>query len=362
MKPIFLHIGMPKTGTSSIQSFLRDRRRDLRERGIVVPRSPGRTNHSGLPLYALPDKTPETIRRTHGLVRVQSIVDFRKKLHADLAEEARQWSDDDTIVLTSEHLSLLRTVEELQRLNQLLAVLGDRPVHVVIYLRRQDLAYISSYSQRIKNGSVLHWSDMAEAHDPGVWDYASLLDVWRSIHENIIVRVFERGQLVDGDAVRDFVSIIGCADFPVADVPRTNESLDARSMEFLRRLNTYFPRFIEGKINKERSALVAALEQISDGRPLRMGREAANRFLTRYEECNARVAREYLRRADGRLFLDKVSDEPEQSPHLSVDDSMEISAKLWAILQGVVISAQPQPNGSAQWEEEQEEPNFREWL
>lgn len=360
MKPIFLHIGMPKTGTSSIQSFLREKRQDLRERGIVVPKSLGRMNHTGLALYSLPDRSNETIRKAHGLAKLPSVLDFRKTLRAQLAQEAKDWNDNETIVLTSEHMSLLRTVDELERLKQLLALIGERPVRVVIYLRRQDLAYLSSYSQRVKNGNSLHWSDMAEVHDPAVWDYASLLDVWRSVHENIIVRVFERGQMVAADAVRDFLSVVGCADFPVADVPRTNESLDARTMEFLRRLNKYFPRFIDGRMNKQRSALVAALEQISDGPSLRMDRDAAVRFLAQYEEGNARVAREYLGRTDGQLFLDRPSGEAEHPPNLSLDDAIEISSKLWAIGQHIDLPAEPQSNGFGNFRPDRQLAN--EWL
>lgn len=331
--PIFLHIGMPKTGTSSIQAYLHQNRKALRRHGLVVPQSPGRKNHSKITLYAHAYRSRVAIRRAHDLVGLPKVQQFRETFRAELREEASRWSLDDAVVLTGEHMSLLREPEEFDRLKELLRTMGDRPVRIVVYLRRQDLFYLSGYSQRIKNGSTLPWSDLSENFDPSVYDYASLLEGWKSAfgRENIIVRVFERPQMIGGDLIRDFLSVIGFEDAPVAETVRKNESLDYRSLEFLRRLNPWYPRFVGGHLNKNRRALVSAMEQISEGPSLRMGRADAVAFLSQYQESNSRIAREYLGRSDGRLFLDDPKDEPEQPPSLSLDDVMEMTAKLWAI-------------------------------
>lgn len=171
MNPVFLHIGMPKTGTTSIQHFLNQNRRALCARGFVVPRTPGRTNHKNLALYALPDHGRQKMRRANGLDTPGEIMRFRELFLTRFAEEAASWSNDQTVVLSSEHMSLLRKPDDFQRLKRLLAVMGDRPIRIVIYLRRQDLFYLSGYSQRIKSGASLHWSDLGEKFDPSAFDY-----------------------------------------------------------------------------------------------------------------------------------------------------------------------------------------------
>lgn len=340
---IFLHIGMPKTGTTSIQAFLHENRQKLRNCSLVVPTAAGQKNHSGLTLYALNDDNKDTLRRAHGLVTVPAVRRFRETLEEKLGKEAVNWKQEDTIVLTNEHMSLLREAEEFQRLKKLLAVGGDRQIRVVIYLRRQDLAYLSGYSQRIKNGAVVRWSELEERYDPTIWDYVSVLEGWRQAfgRENIIVRPFERSQMVGGDLIKDFLTAIGFGDFPIEGAVNKNESLDARSLEFLRRLNKWYPRFVDGRLNTHRRALVLAMEKLSTGPSIRMERESAIEFLKQYEECNRTVAREYLGRPDGKLFLDIPKDEAEQQPSLSIDEVIEISAKLWAAANKIDLAGEP---------------------
>src|SRR5215471_11213896 len=47
---VVLHVGMRKTGTSSIQFFLRDNREPLASRGVLYPTTPGRARHYRLSL------------------------------------------------------------------------------------------------------------------------------------------------------------------------------------------------------------------------------------------------------------------------------------------------------------------------
>lgn len=331
--PVFLHIGMPKTGTSSIQAYLHQNRKALRERGLVVPHAPGRKNHSKITLYAHTYRKGVTILQAHEVASQSAAEKFRESFLTEMKQEASLWRANETVVLTGEHMSLLREPEEFDRLKKLLAVMGERPVKIVVYLRRQDLFYLSGYSQRIKNGSTLPWSDLGEHFDPATFNYAAMLEGWKSAFgkDAIIVRVFERGQMIGGDLLKDFMSVIGFADVPIVETVRKNESLDARTLEFLRRLNPWYPRFVQGRLNKDRRALVSAMEQLSEGPSLRMGRTAAVEFLTQYEDCNRTVAQEYLGRADGKLFLDDPKDESEAPPSLTLDDAMELSAKLWAM-------------------------------
>lgn len=355
--PIFLHIGMPKTGTSSIQAYLHENREALRRQGLVVPLAPGRKNHSKITLYAHAYKSRVTIRRAHDLVGLSKVKQFRDTFRAELKEEASRWSRDEAVVFTGEHMSLLHEPEEFERLKELLSVMGKRPVRIVVYLRRQDLFYLSGYSQRIKNGSTQPWSELGENFDPSIYDYAALLEGWKTAFgkESIVVRVFERPQMIGGDLIKDFMSVIGLKDAPLSETVRKNESLDYRSLEFLRRLNPWYPRFVNGQLNKHRRALVSAMEQLSVGPSLRMGRAEALAFLAQYEDSNSRVAREYLGRSDGRLFLDDPKDEPEQAPSLSLDDVIEMSSKLWAIANKIESTSQAEsrevPGSSPQNEE-----------
>lgn len=340
--PIFIHIGMPKTGTTSIQQYLHDNRILLRRSGYVVPLCPGRTNHRNLTVYALPDDSAVTIRRAKGLTSIEAVARFRKSFVTKLAAEARGWKADQSIVLTGEHMIFLTQEEEFTRLKELLAVMGDRPVQVIIYLRRQDEFYVSLYAQFIKNGGSAPWCDLGDDVNSAaigneiaatLFHYDKVIANWSAAFgaDNVRVRVYERRQLVREDVVADFLSVLQCDQLSAsAPTIRTNRSLDARTLEYLRRMNVLLPRTMIGA-DRRRSALITALEQISNGVGIRMRQSTAVKFLDRYREGNASIAKRYLGRCDGMLFQEGPRNEPEQPPYLSIDDSIEINARLWAI-------------------------------
>ncbi|HEX5860251.1 MAG TPA: hypothetical protein VFY58_00315, partial [Nocardioides sp.] len=60
-RAVVLHIGMGKTGTTSIQGWLHRNRERLAERGILYPASPGERRHVRLGLAMQnPDRAPGT--------------------------------------------------------------------------------------------------------------------------------------------------------------------------------------------------------------------------------------------------------------------------------------------------------------
>ncbi|MEO1293302.1 MAG: hypothetical protein AAFV62_10800, partial [Pseudomonadota bacterium] len=64
---ISLHIGAPKTGSTSIQHFLSDNAGALAERGDLVPEAVGRVSHWALSLYAGSVWRRDSLRRAHSL-------------------------------------------------------------------------------------------------------------------------------------------------------------------------------------------------------------------------------------------------------------------------------------------------------
>jgi hypothetical protein len=58
---IVLHIGMPKTGTTSIQFFLRDNRERLASLGVLFPKAAGQVRSERLGLSLLSDA--DVVRR-----------------------------------------------------------------------------------------------------------------------------------------------------------------------------------------------------------------------------------------------------------------------------------------------------------
>lgn len=337
MKAI-LHIGAPKTGSTSIEAFLLANEAALSERGAALPRSTGRASAVGLTLYAQSVWRRSGQRKANGLADRRGFLDHRARLSdALIAEAAGLRKTHDVMLFSTETLwALLRTKAEVARLGRLMREIADE-TRVIVYLRRQDRFALSLYATQARFGRVRPFQF------PSLWQdrmyrYAERLAQWAAVFgpDALQVRPFEPGQLKDGDLLSDFAEQAGLG--PIERFARpdpANPAPRSAVVEFMRRMNALIPRFDGAGINAARGPIGDLAELVDIASPkISAPAEAARRFLARFEKGNAAVARRYLGRDDGALFRD---DRFEQDPgagylgELTADEAIAIAAQLWAL-------------------------------
>lgn len=191
---LWLHIGSPKTGSSSIQDFLGANRGTLAKAGIAVL-TPG------------PQQTSAN--------RLAAAIGGRNKHDpAEVARDcfARVSRDTPTdAVLSSEEFYL----EDPDAIAAALAPhikQHDAEVQIVLYLRRQDLFIDSFYSQRRKTGHFRGaLQDFIVQFAARELNYVAMVDMWRAAFPKakVHLRRFERARFPEGDIVSDFMQAIG---------------------------------------------------------------------------------------------------------------------------------------------------------
>ena len=113
---LILHIGTAKTGTSSIQGFLKKNIDQLKRNAIYVPKVPMTAdgNHRWAPLFANYNKSDDFVRK----LRFKSDKDKKRVIDEKsefIAECQNAVSTCNTIILSSEHFqSRLIEVDALQ--------------------------------------------------------------------------------------------------------------------------------------------------------------------------------------------------------------------------------------------------------
>ena len=181
MNPIRLHIGLTKTGSSSLQRFLTDERRMLAASGIVYPLS-GRgrhgTAHHNL-FYEISGG-----QRGHG--KFDAALGGWDSLLAEIDEiEGR------TANISSEAFQYCAPREVGQWAN----LLGPRQSKMVAYARRQDQWLESAWNQRARFGRAsLDFREFLESHGRVVGDYARTLSLWIDTFGDLRlgIRVYDR--------------------------------------------------------------------------------------------------------------------------------------------------------------------------
>jgi hypothetical protein len=301
---VVLHLGMGKTGTSTIQATFHRSRQRLAQQGILYPKSPGTRRHIRLGLAMQPDDGVP--RRSVGWRRqvVDTPGELRPLFEEALFEELGQAAPRH--VLFSDEALLTSTDEGIANLRELC----DRfaaSVRVVAYLRRQDDHLCSRYQQVVKReGEVRTLGERARSDLSPTYDYHDRLEAWRELMrpDEMVVRTFERSRFAGGSLLADFVEATGL-DVRVedlAEIPSKNESLDAESVEFLRLVNLHRAERGELPDPKLNNTMLRTLDQASQGPTLTLPDAELDRFMEQWERSNAAVAREFAGRAGDQLF------------------------------------------------------------
>ncbi|GAM56244.1 capsule polysaccharide modification protein lipA [Vibrio ishigakensis] len=120
-------------------------------------------------------------------------------------------------------------------------------VKVIVYLRRQDRQLVSHIQEGSKAPTLpayLYYSEgifEENNYDELFYlDYHKRLSLWANAigKNNLVIRLFERNSLKNGDAVCDFFDLLGIS-IP-KETRRSNESLSRNSFEIGLILNKYF--------------------------------------------------------------------------------------------------------------------------
>lgn len=235
---IYLHIGLHKTGTSSIQATLFNSRKKLLAHGINYPHLSKNPNHSVtlLPLFR---RAPHRYRanRRAGIdtkekaakKNVASLAALRRELDANTSEK---------VVFSGEGLVAL-PVEGLRQLRRELEPHAER-FRVIAYVRDPYSTANSMFQQRVRRGQT-HQQIMEAPPYPHYSNIASSIEVFG--RENVDIRLFGRAHFVNGDLIADFLSQIGASPelAKELEVSRTNVALSHEAAYLVHAINQRFP-------------------------------------------------------------------------------------------------------------------------
>jgi hypothetical protein len=226
---VFFHVGLPKTGTTYLQTLMWDNRDELRRQGVLLPGESGRQH-----LWAT------------GVVREDPNLDRRgpEAKHAwdRLVEEINAW--DGTAVVSHEFFASASAEQACRAA----AALDGAEVHVVVTARETLSLVTARWQEFVKNGSTVPVDgypvdDAGSGKDDWDWATLDLADVLRRWstglpHERVHVLTIPRPDEPRDTLWTRFASLVGIEPGSI-DSSRSsqNESLGVVEVELLRRVN-----------------------------------------------------------------------------------------------------------------------------
>lgn len=207
MSNVILHVGLHKTGTTSIQQWLRDHEALLAEYRIRFPRGWLQlNNHFELPLTLMRLDRMTNARRRSDEWRNPA---WRSNVIRQVIDDLRNHPEE-TSVLSSENLSWFRHDDEFLGLRE---VVGD--AHIVIYLRNKADFLASLTAHFNKNGMPGVSTDPAAYNyvEPDTWlaDFDARVADWRRWFTRVTVIDYDEVTAGGRSVVASFVELLGVA-------------------------------------------------------------------------------------------------------------------------------------------------------
>lgn len=287
MSKLFLHIGIWKTGSSTIQYNLYNLRSKLEQEGF----------------FYLCKENKMVI--DDGIVRgftklEEEFVKKSKKKFKKILDDKRGKNNDIDFISSAEEYSgnpfqgFKNTGVVAQNLFEITKDL-DLDTYIIVYLRRQDDFFESLYQQSVRLGESHSFHDFLNKFGPSDFNWYSLVQSYADVFgkEKIIVRRYHRKYLPEKNSLlQDFGKVIGSEVVSNYELTTSkNKGFSRDTLEITRLMNKYFEgdeRFqlrkiydrVDAKLPFERYSFFQADERIA--------------FMERYVESNSTLAKEYL--------------------------------------------------------------------
>lgn len=223
---LFLHIGLHKTGTSSIQESLIQNKDNLVKEGILYP------NHI---------KIFDNILNTDF---------FNIKLADKCATELENISKSKKntikkIIISNEAFSgnPFDGYKKLKIIVKYLSKISEKfETKIILYLRRQDKLIESLYIQSIKDGKTALFNDFIKTLKYDSLNWSNYIKIWMQhfSKNQLIIRMYDKKKFKDGNIVTDFACALESKSLK-NDITfyEENKGYSQASLEIAQMLNQY---------------------------------------------------------------------------------------------------------------------------
>jgi hypothetical protein len=332
MQRCYFHIGLPKTGTSTLQVFFSRNEIPLFRSGVRYPWNQSRIGEGNL------------ITSGNGarLARVLLEGDEeRRKLMLKNLKSAFNPPDRD-VLISSEYFSKL-SVDMFRILRAEVQDAGFLPI-IIVYLKDQADILVGHYYQRIKrianfSTNFLDFASFYEKNNKYL-DFEEFIGILTHVfgRPNVIVRSSQPTSLEGGDLLKDFVGVLNVHESSTFDfqIPRVNISPRPQEVELWKLMRKYNPSI--DSADSFLKIISVLYEQIGkravDMKNFHIDPEVINMLREKHREKNRAMCKMWFDGADPLVILGgKKYPPPEEFKWLSADHE-----SLFSVFGGLIMS------------------------
>ncbi len=244
VKKVFLHVGMAKTGTTSIQDTLFSNQELLKKNDYYYFKDLYR-NHSYMFVNMFdsnPEKFHSNIKKSFGIEKIKEENERNQKI----IEYELSHMTCENIIFSAEIICTLER-DALERIKAYMIGLFPNAELKIVIATRESISYINSVvQQRKKTGNNTPYKFRYKRK------FSKLIQVFSK--ENIIAYKFEDACLHEKGPVGFFLDILGLDNAVISKVKveKSNESVSDRAVEIIEYINSRHQMLKNDKLNRGR--------------------------------------------------------------------------------------------------------------
>lgn len=296
MKQTILHIGLEKTGTTSIQYLLRQNREQLLKSSVLVSEQAASGNNFHLAIASYSPFREDGLTRALRLTSAEKLEAFRKREFDALAAEIQSTSPE-KLILSSEHFqSRLLSLADIKQLRSSLEQAGCSNFRILVYLRDPLKIAMSHHGMAIKKGIHVTESFYRPEHPriSHIVNHRQTLENWSAVfgEQNMDVRLYPEASGSEV-LIADFLEAVGIeqSQLDMSKQEVRNVNLSAVALEALNQLNAKSDRV---RLLAEDRWLFHQLEKSFAGRGLSPTAEIVEVFAERFRSEHAQIAKRWF--------------------------------------------------------------------
>lgn len=251
VKKVFLHIGMHKTATTSIEHTLCFNKDLLETNNYFITERWGA--NLSIPLRSIFDIEPEKIDYHIKLNRSIDEIEEFNKIELHLLLEEMKATKCSNVIISGDWLSIFKEKQSVEKLKFVLDTVFPNAETKIVFVTRERNAFINSMKQELIKGNY----DINDIVNPNYeYMYETYVSKYLELYgrENVIAYKFEDSIKFPIEPVGYFLEKI---DFPKAEIEKintvkVNESLSHRAIDLVFYANEKIPFYVNGGINSLR--------------------------------------------------------------------------------------------------------------